>query len=297
MLNIPIGILNPSSLGGGQYQISLYFQDGVKAKYLRVGDFVKANNDNEYEVVSWVGLPDDFVSGNNVIVSYITEDSIPPADGGYFSLVYTPDQKNYEPELQTSGQIGNISQYSGQDYEYTLEGSWNDSIQALQAIVGDKIADSNGKEFEITYMTVNKFDDLFRVNEVEKIGQPPSAGEATLYRSTKDYNFYQGSVLTHQARTNIFNRDKILIDEYLALSLESGTWNVEERVITSGEEIAEELTLAKTPKVSDKVIADVIEGTTQINGEDFTVSGNTFSWSGLGLGLSEGDCIRIAYFY
>ena len=297
MLNTPIGILNPISLGGGQYQFSIYFQDGVKAKYLRIGDYVKANNGNEYEIISWTSLPDDFISGNNVITTYITVDSTPPADTSYNSLVYTLNQKNYEPELQTSGQIGNISPYSGQNYEYTIGGSWVDNVQALTAAVGDKIVDANGKEFKITYLSGNKFDDPFRVKEVEKIGQSPISGQATLYRSTKDYNFYQGSELTNQARTNIFNRDKILIDEYLALGAELGTWNVEERIITSAEEMSGELTLARTPKISEKVIADIIEGTTQTNGEDFTVSGNTFSWGGLGLGLSDGDCIRIAYFY
>jgi len=77
----------------------------------------------------------------------------------------------------------------------------------------------------------------------------------------------------------------------------SGTYRVENRVLTSGEASAEQLTLAFTPGTPSYVAVDPEGGPTQFFGLDFTVSGNILSWSGLGLSglLSTGDRLRIIY--
>lgn len=73
---------------------------------------------------------------------------------------------------------------------------------------------------------------------------------------------------------------------------------VEYRTITSGEESSKSLTLASTPSDPTTVILDVAGGPAQVYGDDFTVSGDVLSWSGLGLDglLEENDQLRIVYF-
>lgn len=76
----------------------------------------------------------------------------------------------------------------------------------------------------------------------------------------------------------------------------TGTQNVEYRTLSGGEAAAESLTLTATPVSASKVMVDVIGGTAQEYSVDFTVSGTTLSWAGLGLaGLVAGDKLRINY--
>ena len=77
----------------------------------------------------------------------------------------------------------------------------------------------------------------------------------------------------------------------------SGTLRVEYRTITVGEETAKALTLAFTPSTASYVMVDVIGGSAQVFGSDYSVSGSSLSWSGLGLDgvLSAGDKLRINY--
>lgn len=72
---------------------------------------------------------------------------------------------------------------------------------------------------------------------------------------------------------------------------------VEIRTITAGEETNKELILSATPLTTSKVILDVRGAAAQFYGDDYTVSGSTLSWSGLGLDglLSDGDKVRIIY--
>lgn len=76
------------------------------------------------------------------------------------------------------------------------------------------------------------------------------------------------------------------------------TQKVEYRVITGGEATAKQLTLASTPTTANQTVLDVIGVGPQFYGDDFTVSGNVLSWSGLGLDslpVSSGDKFRIIY--
>ena len=68
--------------------------------------------------------------------------------------------------------------------------------------------------------------------------------------------------------------------------------------ISAGEEISKSFTLVSTPAQPTMVLFDIIGGTSQHYGVDFTISGNTLSWSGLDLDgvLTENDVVRLQYF-
>lgn len=74
---------------------------------------------------------------------------------------------------------------------------------------------------------------------------------------------------------------------------------VEYRTISGGEATAKQLTLAETPTISGEVMLAIKGGTVQFYGDDFTVSGNVLSWSGLELDgvLDSGDKIILQYVY
>jgi hypothetical protein len=77
------------------------------------------------------------------------------------------------------------------------------------------------------------------------------------------------------------------------------TPRTEYRTLTALEATNKQLTLANTPSTSGETQLDVIGGGPQFYGDDFSVSGSTLSWNGLGLDglLATGDKLRIAYFY
>lgn len=222
MLESVIGLFGGSSIGSGQHTVDVFYQDGSQAIFTRVGDTIRDSLDNEYEVLTWAGFPNDFISGTQMTLQFITVDAPPSNSSGFDSAIFTPGQIDVRPAVQTSGTIGGISNFSGQNFEYELSASWDDAASAANAIVGDSVVDSTGKEYIITFLTSNLFADPFRVAEVEQEGIPPVGGEATLYRSTLNFDFFQGTELTDSARTTIFNRDKFLIDSLLTNSGDSG---------------------------------------------------------------------------
>lgn len=77
----------------------------------------------------------------------------------------------------------------------------------------------------------------------------------------------------------------------------TGAWSVEYRTLTAGEITAKSLTLAGSPASPSGTLLDLIGSCAQIYSVDFTVSGSTLSWSGLGLDgvLGAGDVLRIVY--
>lgn len=195
--------------------------------------------------------------------------------------------------------MGNISTYSGQNYEYSLQGSWSDSVQALNAIIGDRVVDGNGKEFEITsFGSPEKFN-LFRAKEVEAVGQPPVSGEATLYRPTDSFKFFQGRELGDFAFTTIMNRDKKLIDlNLVAGGSSNGDWEQVTRVITSGEASAKQLTLSPLPLEDTEVMVLIPGVIIPKPGTSYGMSSGVFSWGGFTLDgvLEEGDTVIFNYF-
>ena len=218
MLSASVGILNGTSIGGGNYTMNVYFEDGSKAKFLRVGDTVRDRLGNEYLVSTWSVYPSDFASGGQITSSFITSDTAPATSSGYDATVFTPGQVDVRSPVRTSGVLGSASIYSGQNYEYSVSASWSDGVEAAQAIVGDSIVDSEGKEFEISYLSTGRFAQPFRVIEVIKEGQAPAPGAASLYRPTSNYGLFQGTQITDPARTVVRNRDDFILDAAIATS-------------------------------------------------------------------------------
>jgi hypothetical protein len=212
MLPTSVAIFTPASVGDGQYAFNLFFQVSGLAKYLNVGDIVQDSVGNQYEIVTWSNSPNDHSSGSQVTVNFITSDVLPPQDSGFNSIFFTPGQQDVRSAVRTPGSIFSITAYSGQNYEYQMSASWTINAEAQNAQIGDSVVDSTGKEFQITFLEVDKFSSPFRVQEVIKEGIPPSSGIASLYRPTLNYEFFQGTELTDPARTIVRNRDDFQVD-------------------------------------------------------------------------------------
>jgi hypothetical protein len=73
--------------------------------------------------------------------------------------------------------------------------------------------------------------------------------------------------------------------------------HTEYHTLLSGEITAKAITLTAIPAVAANTMLDTVGGTSQIYSVDFTVSGSTLSWNGLGLDglLAAGDILRIQY--
>ena len=298
MLPSPVGVFSPASSGGGIYTFQLFFQSAGLAPYLRVGDIVTDLSSNQYQVTTWATSPSDFGSGTVVTTTFITSDVLPTASVGFDSLVETSGQQDVRPVVQTPGSIFNITLFSGQNAEYTLEASWTTVSEGNKAVVGDRIVDSLGKEFEITFLDTGQFSDPFRMKEVENEGIAPGVGIAALYRHTPNLELFQGSPLNDDARTIIRNRDNTLLDN-LSSGSSNGDWTVVTHEVTGGELTAKQFTLASAPLVPSEVVVSVMNGPSELEFSfDYSITGSTFGWSGLSLdGLLEtGDKIHLRYF-
>ena len=217
MLSTDVAIISPASIGGGQYTFNLFFSEGTQAKFLRVGDRVTSGvSGNSYDIVTWATFSSDFTSGTQVTVSFVDVDVAPPQDAGFNSVAFTPGQIDVRPEVRTEGVIGNITTFSGQNYEYQLQAGWFDLAEANKAQVGDSVVDSDGKEFRITHLELDLFNSAFRMVEAVTEGVAPIPGVASLYRSTANLNLFQGTPVSDPARTVIRNRDDFNIDAKIA---------------------------------------------------------------------------------
>lgn len=293
------GFNNVSSIGGGQYTLNLFFSDSTQARFLRINDVIEDNAAVQWVVNTWVGSPSDFVSGNQVTVTEVVVSSPSPSSAGFDCEAFTPGQENFEPAINTSGTIGSISLFSGQNFEYTMQASWNDLSQANKAIVGDSVVDSNGKEYTISFLDVGQFSVPFRVTEVEKVGQTPVAGSASLYRRTGNRGLFQGSSLSSAATDTIRNRDNVILDALVSGGDSNGDFTLYHHVLTVGEISAKEITISPIPLVPSEVIVTVIGAPSPSEYLlDYTIIGATLSWNGLGLdGLLEaGEKILLRYF-
>jgi len=216
MLLEKVFVFNPASLGGGSYTIDLFFSNPAKAKYLAIGDQVQDTNTNRYQITS-ATFP--YQDGTTVTFSFVDNDVIPLLDSGFDSVAFTPGQADLRPAMRTAGSAGSFIIFDSTNYEYEGLFSPTISVEANKAVVGDSIVDSNGKEFVITFIDgASRFNINIRMQERDKVGEFPSGGDGTLYRSSTNRNFFQGTEITDPARTNIFNRDKVIID----LNLGSG---------------------------------------------------------------------------
>ena len=78
----------------------------------------------------------------------------------------------------------------------------------------------------------------------------------------------------------------------------AGSYIVENRTVSFAEETAKSLTLTATPTNTNEVIIQIVDGVNLRNGTDYSISGTTMSWSGLGLDgiLAAGDELTIWFF-
>jgi len=95
-----------------------------------------------------------------------------------------------------------------------------------------------------------------------------------------------------------FGGTKTFSDVVINTSLDSpGLYKSETRTISAGEATAKAVTLAATPRTNTRTRLIPIGGSEQDYAVDFTVTGASLSWSGLGLDgiLASGDIITIIY--
>jgi len=80
--------------------------------------------------------------------------------------------------------------------------------------------------------------------------------------------------------------------------LGGGTEQIIYHTISGPEEAAKQFTLSVAPANALLTLVDIIGGVPQQYSVDFTITGTTFNWSGLGLDgqLLAGDVVRLKYF-
>jgi len=295
MLAKSIFIYSPSALGGGKYSLQAFFADSVVPKYVALGDYIEDKVGRQYEVVSPTVIP--VTDGATLTVQFVTADALPTQDSSFDSIVFTPDQIDFEPEVRVAGQITTASVYDASNYEYEVEANWDVPSIANKAVVGDSVVDAAGKEFTISHLESGLFGEPFRIIEVEKTISNPTVGIATLYRPTDGYHLFRGSELTDAARTRIRTRDQKIIDTEIKESA-SDTYRQHVHTLTSQNITEKKVTLPSTPIDPTEVSCDIDGGVKQLIGDDFTVTGNEFSWNGLGMDglVEEGEVLIIEYY-
>jgi hypothetical protein len=218
-----------------QWDITVFFQSPTLSNYLRVGDLITDKNGAQFNVDTWDGLlasPDsDFVSGGDIRVSSLDSPiSAPDTDTfSFLATVETPGQIDVRPAVRTNGSINTSNLLAGRDFQYSVTCTWAIPTAAQASVPGDRLTDLSGK----TYTIISKDDAFFAsgvIEEVEKEGNSPNVGNATLYRSTANFDLYQGTELDDPGRTFAFNRDAFVIDNNLG----SGGGAVDDGVYPTG---------------------------------------------------------------
>ena len=99
-----------------------------------------------------------------------------------------------------------------------------------------------------------------------------------------------------QFKFNPVSGDFDLVDIYTP-GPGGGSYNVEKKTLTGADITNKTVTLSQTPTTLALTRLIVITGLEQDYGTDFTVSGTTLSWNGLGLEslLASGDKLVIVY--
>lgn len=302
VLSTQVSIQSPSQISGNRYTANLVFLDSVMAQFINLGDVVRDSANNEYSVIEPTTLP--FSSGGLAVLSPIMQSVIPVGDSGwnFDGSIYTPNQVDVRP-IRTTGEIQDVSPFYGPNHEYTISAYWLDPIQESKCTVGDRIVDSNGKEFQITWIDPdNRFSVPFVAKEVEREGVMPSFGTCTMYHPTSVYNFFQGTAdIPLSALLNILNRDSFVVDR----KSQRGDFQQIYHTLTAGEITSKSLTITPTPIVPLEVVVEILGGValtaspTQNGTGDYYISPlGVFSWSDLGLDgvLSEDEELRFTYF-
>jgi len=216
-LNEKVFVDNPASIGGGQYTFDLYISNASQEKYLVVGDIVEDTSNNRYQIDTWVGSPSDFSDGAQITATFVDNDVLPTQDTGSDSDWFTEGLEDIRPQMQTEGTLSGISIFSGQNFEYTVTAGWDVSVEAAKAVVGDYVADASGIVYELTFIDgSNRFTVPCRMKEVEKYGNSPNAGLATMYRPTSEGSF-TGRGFSNVQADAVRNRDSFVSDNKVLL--------------------------------------------------------------------------------
>lgn len=96
---------------------------------------------------------------------------------------------------------------------------------------------------------------------------------------------------------DIYYKNGALDTDWMPVNGGSGTPQVELRIITAQEALDQQIELNDTPNSPSQVTLIVRNAPGTFYGDDFIVSGNILSWSGLALSglISEGDKFTISY--
>jgi len=279
------------------YNAQLVFSDSSKAPYLAVDDVLRDRLGNEYRVTTYVGHPGNFANFQYATLEFITTETPPalfssPGD----AFVYTPGQEDVRPAVRTVGIINTQTLESGSLYTYRITAGWFDAVEAGMAQVGDHILDRSGKVFSV--VDVVDAVDLGEavVQEVHKEGIAPFLGQASLYRPTPNFGFYQGNELEDPERTIVQNRDFFIADKLLSNSSGTGAGLVSYQVSLTYQDIVNRyIALPSIPETT--VSVDIIGGLPQRDQVDYVVNGSQLGWNGLGMQdlLQVGDVLRIIY--
>jgi len=301
MLALDTFIYNPTFISGTTYTAEMYYSPASQAKFIRLDDVVTDKDSKRYKVIAPTVLP--VIDGSTITLEALDANELPTEDSNYDSFIETPDQEDSRPEVSTGGNIDSAVLVSGPNYSYRISASWVITEDANQSEVGDRIVDSEGKEYKILSFDTpaSKWGDTVVVEEIEKIGNTPNIGKAGLYNPTTNKNYYQGPTITDNARIVAQNRDKYYIDKEIGSGSggdTNGDWRKIPHVITSGEITAKSFTFSPTPKDDSEVSIVIAGAPSQVEGEDYEIINNVFSWNGLGLdgSLVIGDIITLSYF-
>jgi hypothetical protein len=212
MLSTSVFIFNPTFIAGNTYTIELYYSPASSAKFTRHGDVITDTAMNTYEIANSTSLP--VGDGDVVTVTALSNNVLPVEDDDYNSTIATPGQVDLRPAVRTAGTLNSAVLLSGPNFSYTVTASWDSSSSANASEIGDSVVDSTGKEYKILSFSnpTTKWATTVVIQEVEKVGITPAAGQASLYRSTSNFALFQGSPISDAARTVIRNRDNFLID-------------------------------------------------------------------------------------
>ena len=301
--------ITASGGGPGTYTATVLFSDAGQAPFVRVGDTFEDKDGNRYSITDWTGSPADFSSGSTLTVTFIDVDIAPATFGGFGNAgVYTPDQIDVRPGVQSAGLINSQSLNSGQNYLFDLTCSWFDSASASLAAPGAHIMDSAGKTYVIT--VTNAGATSVTVEEYVKEGTSPVLGAATLFNPTSNLSLFQGTPVSDPARTFARNKDDFYIDAKLT-ELEglvgggSGSGSVLKKTVTnsSGSPLAQYVAVATNVSgsialidLSSEASVKGFQGITSVAIAD-TASGEIVTYGRLenvSTGLSLGDPLYVA---
>lgn len=174
--------------------------------------------------------------------------------------------------------------------------------QDLYATYSVQSATSAISDQEVPAGVVNGVNANFVISRVPLNAQSVKVYVDGLIVSNANWTFVGQTVTFNGGSIPIFGQDVYISYLYQgtapAAIIPVNNEHVEFRVLTNGEVVAKQITLAALPADSTKVMVDVIGIGAQYFPTDYTVAANILSWNGLGMDglVVAGDKLRIHYF-